>query len=236
MSTPRAEPASNTEFELKSWSERHAAVMSAALLLAAAQDSTEVASAAASVSFLALMLRFWRRWTPGGRFGAGNCLTLLRLVGVLALPLLADRDSYVSAALALAILSADGLDGWVARRFHTVSPFGQLFDHEVDALLVLTLSLVLSIQFGLPTWIIIPGILRYAYVLAVRLARPRCAAATGNRITRAVAVIAIVALALCLLPKNPYSVWLAAAASLTLTGSFLLSSWHLLAPPSSAAR
>jgi phosphatidylserine synthase len=75
---------------------------------------------------------------PQLRFGAANALTLARgaivvtLVGFLAGPI-DTRLSWVAALLAFTAIALDGVDGWLARRFATVSSFGARFDMEVDA-------------------------------------------------------------------------------------------------------
>jgi phosphatidylglycerophosphate synthase len=61
-------------------------------------------------------------------------------------------------------LSLDAVDGWVARRTGTVTPLGARFDMEVDAFLILVLSVFVYRTFG--PWVLAIGLARYVYVAA----------------------------------------------------------------------
>ena len=106
------------------------------------------------------------RWTPSGRFGIANGLTALRLAMTVALGALCiSPPGPAAAALALAIFAIDGLDGRVARLRGEVSTFGAYFDMECDALLVLVCALALHQHDRLSAFILVPGLLRYGYLL-----------------------------------------------------------------------
>jgi phosphatidylglycerophosphate synthase len=66
--------------------------------------------------------------------------------------------------LASVALALDALDGKVARRTGTVSPVGARFDMEVDAFLVLVLSVHVAGIVG--PWALAIGGMRYAFVVA----------------------------------------------------------------------
>ena len=61
-------------------------------------------------------------------------------------------------------LALDGVDGWVARRTRTVSALGARFDMEVDAFLVLVLSV--HVAATVAPWALVIGAMRYAFVVA----------------------------------------------------------------------
>ena len=67
-------------------------------------------------------------------------------------------------ALASVALVLDAVDGKVARRTGTVSPVGARFDMEVDAFLVLVLSVHVAGVVG--PWVLAIGGMRYAFVVA----------------------------------------------------------------------
>lgn len=67
----------------------------------------------------------------------------------------------VIAAVALAL---DAVDGQVARRSGTVSALGARFDMEVDAVLVLVLSIHVAALLG--PWVFAIGVMRYVFVAA----------------------------------------------------------------------
>jgi phosphatidylglycerophosphate synthase len=66
-----------------------------------------------------------------------------------------------TAALALAL---DWVDGQVARRTGTVTAFGARFDMEVDAFLILVLSVAAARAFG--PWVLAIGLARYTLLAA----------------------------------------------------------------------
>ena len=68
-------------------------------------------------------------------------------------------------AIGAVALALDGLDGWVARRNNTVSVLGARFDMEVDAFLILVLS-VLVVPHARAVGAAI-GLMRYAFVAAM---------------------------------------------------------------------
>lgn len=103
--------------------------------------------------------------------GPANLVTLTRAVlvgGVAALVAdgLAGAVTPVVTLLVLAsvALALDGVDGRVARRTRTVTPLGARFDMEVDAFLVLVLSLHVAVLVS--PWALAIGAMRYAYVAA----------------------------------------------------------------------
>ncbi|MGW0770199.1 CDP-alcohol phosphatidyltransferase family protein [Streptomyces sp. NPDC002676] len=107
-------------------------------------------------------------------FGPANRVTLGRATlvgGVTALV----ADSFASSppvtvlvALTAVALLLDGVDGKVARRTGTSTALGARFDMEVDAFLILVLSVYVSMRLG--PWVLLIGGMRYAFVAAARVA------------------------------------------------------------------
>jgi phosphatidylglycerophosphate synthase len=102
--------------------------------------------------------------------GPANQVTLARatLVGGVA-ALAADSIQGrvplgVLVTLASVALALDAVDGQVARRTGTTSALGARFDMEVDAFLILVLSVVVAQSLG--GWVLAIGALRYAFVAA----------------------------------------------------------------------
>ena len=88
-------------------------------------------------------------------------------VGVAAL----TADSFLHGAnvtllvtLAAVALALDAIDGWVARRTGTASALGARFDGEVDAFLILVLSVYVARSAG--AWVLAIGAARYAFLAA----------------------------------------------------------------------
>ncbi|MGW0883594.1 CDP-alcohol phosphatidyltransferase family protein [Streptomyces sp. NPDC002671] len=121
----------------------------------------------------AVLSRALRRSRPRS-FGPANRVTLGRATlvgGVTALV----ADSFASSppvtvlvALTTVALLLDGVDGKVARRTGTSTALGARFDMEVDAFLILVLSVYVSMRLG--PWVLLIGGMRYAFVAAARVA------------------------------------------------------------------
>jgi phosphatidylglycerophosphate synthase len=69
--------------------------------------------------------------------------------------------------LAVVALLLDGVDGQVARRTGTVTALGARFDMEVDAFLILVLSVYVARSTG--PWVLVIGAARYLFVAAAWL-------------------------------------------------------------------
>jgi phosphatidylglycerophosphate synthase len=65
--------------------------------------------------------------------------------------------------LSSVVLVLDAVDGWVARRTRA-TPFGARFDGEVDAFLILVLSVYVASSVG--AWVLAIGLARYAFAAA----------------------------------------------------------------------
>lgn len=66
--------------------------------------------------------------------------------------------------LSVIALSLDGLDGWLARYTQTESSFGAKLDMEVDAFLLLALSVLVFVSGKVTFWIVFIGLMRYCFV------------------------------------------------------------------------
>jgi phosphatidylglycerophosphate synthase len=64
------------------------------------------------------------------------------------------------------------VDGWLARRLGLASDFGEYLDKEADAFFMLVMCLLLHGSARLGIWIVVPGLLRYAFVIFLMLAKP----------------------------------------------------------------
>ncbi|MDM7856271.1 CDP-alcohol phosphatidyltransferase family protein [Cellulomonas alba] len=105
--------------------------------------------------------------------GPADLVTLLRAVLTCGVAALA-ADAFVAApavgalvGLTVPALALDAVDGWVARRTRTASRFGAWFDGEVDAFLILVLSV--DVARTARPWVLAMGAARYAFLLAGRV-------------------------------------------------------------------
>jgi phosphatidylglycerophosphate synthase len=162
--------------------------------------------------------------------GSANRITLARATligGVTALvaDVLAGEPGeririVVLVVLASAALVLDLLDGWVARRTGTVSALGARFDMELDALLILVLSVLVSRSLG--WWVLALGLMRYLFVLAGVLWPQLRADLPPSRARKVVAAVQGVVLVFAAAPfvPRPVAALAVAVALATLVWSF----------------
>lgn len=141
-------------------------------------------------------------------------------------------------AVVILALALDGVDGFAARRNGTTSRYGERFDMEVDALLILILSIlaVASQQTGL--FAILLGTMRYLYV-ALHAALPRLSTTLKpSRARKAICVFQIVALCAVMTPgvEPPLSNAIAMIALVLLTASFARDLWVQVAETARGSR
>jgi phosphatidylglycerophosphate synthase len=154
------------------WSEYHAIAMVAGTIAVLAGWPFWLLMLLTILSFASLVWGCRQSWRVHGTFGAANALTSARLLGTAALPTTVVLHPLAVAALALTLFALDGVDGWLARKLARASEFGEYLDKETDAFLMLVLCLLLYTSGRLGAWILLPGVLRYGFVLFVAFARP----------------------------------------------------------------
>ena len=106
--------------------------------------------------------------SSGDRLGPASWVTLARAtlaIGVVALATDSFTDDTPVAllvTLAAVALVLDAVDGWVARRTGTATALGARFDGEVDAFLILGLSVYVAPAYG--AWVLAIGAARYVFL------------------------------------------------------------------------
>jgi phosphatidylglycerophosphate synthase len=125
------------------------------------------------VSLAGLVLKTLPTGIPGPGVGPANRVTLGR--AALATPVLAlsvqpdalgATGQWWVIALSTVVLILDGVDGRVARRTGSQSGFGARFDMELDAALIMALSLIVWRSGRVGAWVLLIGLMRYAFVAA----------------------------------------------------------------------
>ena len=202
---------------------------------------------AASALTFDCMLAAGLRRDPAARLGPAGWVTLTRAtlaVGVAALAgdsFAHDVPVALLVALASVALALDFVDGFVARRTGTESELGARLDGEVDAFLILALSVVVAGSAG--AWVVAIGAARYLFYAAgwpfawMRAPLPR---RDWRKTVTAAQGIALVVAAAQVLPLTATLLLLAVALAL-LAESFGRDSWWLWrhrgsAPAQAAAR
>jgi phosphatidylglycerophosphate synthase len=194
------------------------------LVQAAEWHAAQVGTALASYAVLALVVVLAAAWHLRGMgFGLANQVTLLRsgLVCLVGGGLLANGHTpSVSWSLAGVIglaLSLDAVDGWLARRLGLATRFGARFDLEIDALMILILSLLVWQVDRAGPWVLAIGAMRYGFVALGMVWQAARRPLPPSLRRKTVCALLGVLLLLALLPPTPP--WLAgAAAALALAG------------------
>jgi len=186
-------------------------------------------SSAAFAGMMAISIGFLQRHHRFERFGPANQITTARAMLVALIASLIGEPrvpevAFSAVAAGVLVTMMDGVDGWLARRHRIASAFGARFDMEIDALLILVLA-VLSWQFGKAgAWVVLSGLLRYAFVAAGSWAAWMNAPLPASRRRQTICVIQTAALTLVMLPAiaPPVSTVVAAASLCALVCSFLV--------------
>ena len=147
---------------------------------------------------------------PGPGLGTANRVTLGRAalaVPVIALSLhpssLGVAGHWWVIALSTLVLVLDGLDGRIARRTGTQSAFGARFDLELDAALLLALSVLVWRSDRVGAWVLLIGLMRYGFVAAGWMLPSLAAELPPSNRRRVVCVIQGVVLLVALGPIIP---------------------------------
>lgn len=210
------------------WSLLNAAGVLVATALALALDATLPVTGIGGAALLLLVAQSRRQWTPDGAFGRANLVTAGRLALVLALPVLpASLGPAAPITVGLVILIADGVDGWLARRYELSSEFGEFFDKETDALFLLVLCLMTATQGLLSPWVVGLGLLRYLFVVALFLVQPQIGKEYRSGWARVIYVGVVLAMLAAFLPYPTVTHPLVAAAAAALLYSFGRYTWWL---------
>jgi phosphatidylglycerophosphate synthase len=206
---------------LTAWSRGHAVAMLVACALAMLLERAWPVSLLALGTVAVLLLAHRGAYTPGGRFGAANAVTAARLALALIVGLApADVPGPMMAAALTLVWALDGLDGWLARRDGLASTFGATFDMETDALLVLIADVQLWQRGRFGAWVLITGLLRYTYVLALALRPAPTGHVPRSRFGRAAFLALVVGLTAGFAWDGAAGTWLAALGAAAVTVSF----------------
>lgn len=206
----------------------HSVAMAVLIGAAWATRAPWLLAAGGAASLLGLVVLGRGRWTENGTLGPANVITLARLglvVAVAATPGAGPAEALAAAGG----LALDGLDGVVARRRREASEFGAKLDMETDALFIAVLCAKLAVVGRLGAWILVPGLLRYAYAVAIGLCETR-GEAPRSRFGRYAFAIQATSLLVAFWPVEPIYSPLAAVATLLTVYSFGRSAYWSLGP------
>ncbi len=153
------------------WNRYHAILMLVSLAAYLFLRETRIPLIAGCVSITVFFwLRHSFRITHIWHHHKADIITVTRLgfLGYFAFRYNFHHDLIIFSGL-LACVCLDGLDGFVARKIGTSSLFGTYLDMETDALFVAVVSVLLFHKGFAGSWILVPGFMRYGYVLITAL-------------------------------------------------------------------
>lgn len=98
-----------------------------------------------------------------------NMLTLFRIILIPVFVLVFRSGHGLSYQLALGIFLLAGLtdllDGWIARKYNLITPFGTLMDPLADKLMLITVLICLALQSMIPYWVVAVVVLKEAVMI-----------------------------------------------------------------------
>lgn len=198
-----------------------------------------VAASALSLSIIFGFVVYLLPGYPHRRFGYANLVTAFRgslvsLTGatVICFESLHQADTVLWALVGVVTLALalDGIDGYLARKYRQESELGARFDMEVDALLILILSVAAAVLAKAGAWVLLIGLMRYGFVAAGWFFPALAADLPPSFRRKLVCVVQVSALCLILVPfvSVPLSSYLAAISLAMLAMSFAIDTAYLL--------
>ncbi len=164
-------------------------------------------------------------------FSPANIVTLIRSVLAANIACLIgaasnDKMAIAAAFISIVALSMDGLDGYIARKTDTCTEYGAQLDMEVDAWLMLLLSMLVYQWGHAGIWVMFCGLARYAWLLVQLWVpwfnRPLSPAPAFRRKTACVLGVGGLALALYPWAWASINTGLAGVSTLALATSFAI--------------
>lgn len=130
-----------------------------------------------------------------------NVITGVRLVLAASLWVIGPAATWTLTGVAATGAMLDVVDGPIARRSGRASAAGARFDMETDAFLILTLSVLVWRMDHAGAWVMLSGLLRYAFVAAGWVWPWMRADLPPSLRRQAVCVVQVVALIVALAPS-----------------------------------
>ncbi|QCI99442.1 CDP-alcohol phosphatidyltransferase family protein [Agrobacterium larrymoorei] len=198
-----------------------------------------VAAAVLSLSIIFGFVVYLLPSYPHRCFGYANIVTAFRasLVSLTGATVLcfeslqhADTVLWILVGVVLFALALDGIDGYLARRYRQESELGARFDMEVDAFLILILSVAAAMLDKAGAWVLLIGLMRYLFVAAGWFLPVLNGELPSSLRRKFVCVVQVATLCLILVPavSVPLSSTLAAISLMLLATSFAIDIAYLL--------
>lgn len=96
-----------------------------------------------------------------------NLLTLLRIAATPLLVMLLTYEMFPGALLLFVLAGiSDGLDGYIAKRFHYETRLGAILDPVADKVLLVSCFIVLAVMNHIPFWLLVVVVFRDIIIVA----------------------------------------------------------------------
>ena len=193
--------------QIEKWNEKHAKIMFGLSILAVVTKRIELLSLGALLSFSSYIhqgSKELKKMNPSG--GYANWITGFRLLLVVIGSFL---FSLVSKEWILIIMTSavllDFVDGYMAKKYDQTTTFGQFFDMEVDAFFVLLMCFYYYQYQEIGWWILIPGVMRYAFKIFTVLVPKEGLVEAKKSYAATIAGIFFTILLVCIVFEVPYA-------------------------------
>lgn len=181
---------------ITSWNTAHNYGMAILAILFTVYPSVYPFVIFAIFSFTMLWIIRWKdimNLKPPG--GYPNYVTMFRLAGTISVVLIsASLENIVISSIMMLLVILDGLDGYLARRFHHGTDFGSIFDMETDAFFVCIVSCLLLKKEMVPEWILVPAFIKYFFTVAMHVTSLEKMAEKKTKFGAAIAAIMFISL------------------------------------------
>ena len=161
-------------------------------------------------ALVALVISTLPEHLPGPGLGHANRVTLGRatlIVPVATLAFLPVEPDVAAAwwiiGMSTVAMVLDGIDGRVSRGVGCATTFGARFDMELDAFLMLALSVLVWRSGQTGAWVVLIGMLRYFFLGPGWLRQPLNSELPSSQRRKAVCAVQGIALLVCLAPIIP---------------------------------
>jgi phosphatidylglycerophosphate synthase len=205
------------------WTFGHALGMLSATALGIYYDGLFILIWVVSLSLAILIAIGYKTWIhlhPAGGFA--NHVTFFRFVLLLvALAMHSVLSPGVFVTMIVAVIIADGFDGYLARKFKQETDFGEVFDTEVDAFLALALTFLIWMNHQTAGWVLAAGFLRYIFIIVYRLIGWHDKKRPSMPKTKVIAVIFFISLLIPMILEWETAIWIVGAGCALVTYSFL---------------
>ena len=157
-----------------------------------------------------------------------NWVTAIRLLLLLLIiAIWSSLHTTLLISVLIVIIALDRVDGHLARRFKQESLWGRAFDVEVDSLFVLFCCVYLIVHHSMPLWLIIPGLMRYSYIIILKIINPSVQKERSNKIASYVAGIFDLSLLWSIADQSQLKHIVLMVSSILIVVSFLISYYYL---------